>query len=127
MIGQYAKSIVMIVAAGLGVFAAAITDNVVTPIEYTNIGIATITAIGVYRFPNASQGWAAFTKTFVGIGGAALAALATVVANMTSFGAVTPSDWLGVALAGLAVFGLWVFPNKPAPASISLQVNHPTL
>jgi hypothetical protein len=113
-VSEYAKSIVMVLAAGLGIFTAAISDGVVSPVEWVNIGISLVAAVGVYLIPNLSSGAAAYAKSIVAFGGAALAALALIVANVANFGVVTPSDWLGVVLAGLGAIGLYIVPNSKA-------------
>lgn len=110
-IGTYAKSIVLVIAAGIGILTAALSDGVVSPVEFVNIGISIVAAIGAYLIPNMPSGIGAYAKSFVAFGAAALAALATLVASATSFGAVTPSDWLNVLLAGLGAVGLFIVPN----------------
>lgn len=110
-IGFYAKSIVMVIAAGLGILTAALTDNVVTPLEFVNIAIAIVAAGGVYLVPNLPLGVAKYAKTLVALIGAALTALVLIIGDATSFAEVTPSNWLAVALAGLAAIGLYIVPN----------------
>lgn len=114
-IGSYAKSIVMVIAAGIGILTAALSDGKVTPVEFVNIGISIVAAIGAYLIPNLSAGVGSYAKSIVAFAGAALAALATIVASATSFGQVTPSDWLNVLLAALAAVGLFIVPNSPKP------------
>jgi len=110
-IAHYVKSIAMIAAAGLSVFAAAFSDGV-TPIEVVNIIIAVVTAIGVYWVPNLATRAAAYLKTYVAIAGTVLASVAVLVANATSFGAVSLSDWMGVAVVGLGAIAVHILPNK---------------
>lgn len=43
-----------------------------------------------------------------------LAAAASVAVAAISDGTITPSEWLGIALAGLGAVGVVVVPNKPA-------------
>jgi hypothetical protein len=111
-IGIYAKSIVMIISAGIGILVAALSDNLVSATEYTNIGIAIVTAVGVYLVPNLSAGAAKFAKSIVAFGGAALTALVVVLGNTVGFLDVSSSDWLAVLLAGLAAIGLYIVPNQ---------------
>jgi hypothetical protein len=118
-IGQYAKAIVLVLAAGLSIFVAASTDNVVSPVEYTNIGLGILTAIGVYLIPNLQAGVAKYAKTFVAFGGAAATALAVIVANAADWNGVTQNDWLGVLLAGLAAIGLFIVPNTSGVPAVS--------
>lgn len=112
-IGFYAKSIVTIIAAGLGILVAALADNFVSSLEYVNIGIALVTAIGVYLIPNLPAGPAKVGKTFVAAAGAGLAALATILATTLDFSVVTSSDWLSVLLAAGAAIGVYIVPNEP--------------
>lgn len=51
-IGAYAKSIVAGVIAVAYVVQAAISDGVVTSSEGVGIGLAVLTALGVYAVPN---------------------------------------------------------------------------
>lgn len=125
-VGQYSKSIVMILASALGIYVAAKSDGVVTPVEYVNIGIGIVTAIGVYLLPNLPSGAAKFTKAFVAFGGAALTALAVIASNAVGWSGVTPNDWLSVVLAGLAAIGLYIIPNTPAVPAVTVVGNDPT-
>jgi hypothetical protein len=118
-IGQYAKAIVLVLAAGLSIFVAASTDGVVSPVEYTNIGLGILTAVGVYLIPNLKAGVGKYAKTIVAFGGAALTALAVVVATSADWNGVSQNDWLGVLLAGLAAIGLFIVPNSSAVPAVS--------
>lgn len=123
-IGSYAKSIVMIIAAGVAILTAALSDNVVTATESVNIGIAVVTAVGVYLVPNLPEGPARYGKSFVALGGAALTALVAILGGTLGFADVTTSDWLSVALAGLAAIGLYIIPNAPAvPTVVTVNQN----
>ena len=52
---QYAKTVVAaVVAAGTAV-GAAITDSTITGAEWVTIGLAVLTALGVYAVPNAPK------------------------------------------------------------------------
>lgn len=53
----YLKAIYAAVVAGLGSFAVAVSDNVVTTQEWVTVAIATVTAAGVvWGVPNAKSG-----------------------------------------------------------------------
>lgn len=110
-IARYVKAIAMIAAAGLSVFASAFSDGV-TPVEAVNVGIAVVTAVGVYWIPNLATKAASYLKTYVAVAGTVLSAVAVLVANATSFGAVSVSDWMGVAVVGLGAIAVHVLPNK---------------
>lgn len=102
----YTKAIVAIIAAVLVVLGAALTDQAVTQIELVQIGIAFVTAVGVYLVPNLTAGPARYAKSAVGFAGAGLAVLVTVLAD-----GVTYSEWITVVLAGLGAVGVTVLPN----------------
>lgn len=52
----YAKTVVATVIAGATAVGAAITDNTITGTEWVGIGLAVLTALGVYAVPNSSKG-----------------------------------------------------------------------
>jgi hypothetical protein len=49
----YAKTVVAAVVAGATAVGAAITDSTITGSEWVAIGLAVLTALGVYAVPNA--------------------------------------------------------------------------
>ncbi|WP_382307261.1 hypothetical protein [Herbiconiux sp. UC225_62] len=108
MLTTYSKSILLIIASAVTILVAALSDNVVTIAELVNVGIAIITAVGVYLVPNLDQGVARYFKFIVAILGAALTALASVLSN-----GVTTAEWLQILLAGLAAVGVVIVPNTP--------------
>lgn len=108
---RYAKSLLAIGAAALAVLASALTDDVVTGGELVNVGIAVVTAIGVFLLPNLDAGHARFTKAGVAVAGAGLVALASYLSD-----GVTSAEWLLVILAGLGAVGVGIIPNaEPLP------------
>lgn len=118
-IGTYAKSIVMIIAAGLGILAAALSDNVVTSVELINIVLAVFNAVLVYGIANLAAGPRQFTKTFITLGIAIGQALVPTVAAVGGFTHVGTGDYLMALLSGLAAIGVYVVPNTPAKAVIA--------
>jgi hypothetical protein len=52
---EYAKTVVAAVVAGGTAVGAAITDSTITGNEWVAIGLAVLTALGVYAVPNASK------------------------------------------------------------------------
>lgn len=124
-VSQYTKSIVTIIAAGLGILTAALTDGVVTPLEYVNIVIAIVTAFGVYGVQNLPEGAKKYAKTAVAFGGAVLMALAVVVADVTNFSELGTSAWLNVLLAGLAAIGVYVLPNVATNGGVNISLTEP--
>lgn len=107
-ISTYAKAIVYIITAGLVVLGAALTDDVVSTSEWLNIGIAGVTAVGVYLVPNLGTGVQHYAKGIVAFVGAALAALASFLSD-----GVTSAEWVLVALAALGAIGVVIVPNTP--------------
>lgn len=112
---HYAKSILAIAAAAIGILVAALADNTVTTAELVNVGIAVVTAVGVYLIPNLPAGPARYFKSGVALLGAALTALASFITD-----GVTTAEWLQIALAALAAIGVYVVPNGPAVAPIAV-------
>lgn len=112
-IGTYAKALLAILAAGLVVLAAAITDDDVSSPELVNVGIAIVTAIGVYLIPNLPEGRGVrgYAKGAVAFLGAALAALASFLSD-----GVTNAEWVLIALAALGAIGVTIVPNTTANA-----------
>lgn len=108
---RYAKALVAILTAALGVLVTALTDNRVTPVELTNLAIAVLTAAAVYLVPNLPAGPGAWAKAIVAVAGTALQALAPLLLE----GHVTPAGWVIVALAALGALGVGIVPNTPAP------------
>lgn len=53
---EYAKAIIGGALAGLAVLGTALTDNVVSPSEWVDIAVATLTVFaGVFGLPNAAK------------------------------------------------------------------------
>lgn len=104
---RYAKAIVAIVAALSLAFSAALTDGVVTTLEAASVGIALLTAVGVYLVPNLPAGIGRWAKGIVALLGTALQALAPLLSE----GEVTASGWLLVAVAALGAVSVGIVPN----------------
>jgi hypothetical protein len=117
-VGHYSKAIVTILAAGLGILTAALSDGQVNAVETVNVIIAILTAVGVYLVPNLEKGAGAIAKTIVAFGGAALATLALILGEGLGWGDVTSADWLGALLAGLAAIGVYIVPNETSPERV---------
>jgi len=108
---KYAKAIVAIVTAVLTVFATALIDGNVDTLELANIGVAFLTAFGVYAVPNFQQHVGAWLKLVVAFAGTALQALIPFLVE----GTVTPAQWLLVAIAALGALGVGIVPNVTPP------------
>jgi hypothetical protein len=52
---EYAKTVVATVTAGATVLGSALTDNNISGTEWVGIGLAVLTALGVYAVPNAPK------------------------------------------------------------------------
>jgi hypothetical protein len=104
MFRTYGKAITATVAAALMVAYGAFSgDQHVDPDEWIQIGIALVTAAGVYLIPLAPR--YTWTKTAVAALLAVLQALTTVI-----IGGVDPGEWMALALAAATVLGVSVTP-----------------
>jgi hypothetical protein len=103
---KYAKAIVGILTAVLGVVIVAFDDNVVSQAELLNIGIYLLVAIGVYLVPNLPSRTGNALKFWIAVLGILLQAVAGVVTD-----GITPNEWLLVLLAALGAVGVGVVPN----------------
>jgi len=54
-LGAYAKTIVAVVLAAAYALQAALSDDTVTTTEWIGIGLAVLTALGVWAIPNQSR------------------------------------------------------------------------
>ena len=111
LVSGYSKSILAVIAAGIGILVAALSDDVINATEIVNVVIGIATAVGVYVIPNASVGAAKYLKTIVALVGAGLTALATALGGTLGFENLTTSDWLSVTLAALTAVGVFIVPN----------------
>lgn len=110
-ISHYAKAIGQIIAAAMIILVSALSDGLISPVEFVNIAIAIVTAAGVYWVPNLEAGLAKYAKAITSMAGAALAALVLILGTGIGLGDVTLADWLTVALAALATLGIGIVPN----------------
>jgi hypothetical protein len=113
-IGHYAKSLIYIGLAGVGVLIASLADGKVSDVEFVNVIIAFLGAIPVYWFANKATGVFQYTKTIVAFLVAALSALAVILVNGAGIGGVTVAEWLNVAVVAFAAIGVAVIPNEAA-------------
>jgi hypothetical protein len=108
-IGAYAKAIASIIVAAVTVLATALTDNLVTQDEVVTVGIAGVTAVGVYLVPNLeSTSIGGYLKGIVAFLGAALVALQSAMTD----GGVATSEWLMILVMGLGAVGVVIVPNQ---------------
>jgi hypothetical protein len=96
---KYINAILMVVAAGVALAVAAVSDGQVSQVEGLNITAAVFGAIAVYLAPLTPDGqyvkWAIAGLT------AGLAALVTVIGS-GGVAAVTPAEWTQVAAVAVA-------------------------
>lgn len=104
---KYAKAIVGLITAVLAVVIVAFQDNVVTTLELANIGVAFLTAFGIYAIPNFRQDIGAWAKMIVAFAGTGLQALVPLLAE----GHLTTANWLMVLLAAIGALAVGIVPN----------------
>ena len=104
---HYSKAIVAILTAAVVAVIAALTDDIVTAVEVTQIAVAIVAAIGVYLIPNLPSGVGRYAKALVAMGGAGLQALVTVLMA----GTLTTQGILVVLLAVLGSVSVGIIPN----------------
>jgi hypothetical protein len=107
-ITHYAKSLLYIALAVVGVLVTALADDVLTVDELVNVAIIGVGAITVYLVPNLPEGpgrYAKVTVTFIVAGLVALQSFLT--------GGITTTEWLQIAVAAFAGIGVYVIPNEP--------------
>ena len=123
-IAHYAKSIMYIGLAVVGVLVTSLTDDVVTQSELINVGIVGVGAVATYLVPNLDAGPAAYLKgavAFLVAGGVALQSFLT--------DGVSTAEWLQIAVAAFAGIGVVIVPNEPKAgvARHVVNVNYPTV
>ena len=108
-ITHYAKAIVYIALAAVGILVTALADDVVTTAELVNILIVAIGAIATYLVPNLPTGPGQYLKGIVAFLVAGLVALQSLLTD-----GITTSEWLQIAVAAFAGIGVTIVPNQPA-------------
>ncbi|MDF2578482.1 MAG: hypothetical protein K0S49_61 [Microbacterium sp.] len=107
-IGHYAKALLYIALAVVGVLVTALADELLSVDELVNVAIIGVGAITVYLVPNLPSGPGAILKTLVAFAVAGLVALQSFLT-----GGVSTTEWLQVAVAAFAGVGVYVIPNEP--------------
>jgi len=108
-ITHYAKSLLYIALAVVGVLVTALADDVLTVDELVNVGIIGVGAITVYLVPNLPAGVGQYAKVIVTFIVAALVALQSFLTD-----GITTTEWLQIAVAAFAGIGVYIIPNEPA-------------
>ncbi|WP_460708388.1 hypothetical protein, partial [Myceligenerans halotolerans] len=105
---RYAKAIVAILTAALGVLVTALSDDVVTVVEALGVAVAILTAVMVYLVPNLEAGPARYLKLMVAVVGTGLQAAIPIATE----GTITSSGWLLILLAALGAVSVGIVPNR---------------
>lgn len=108
---HYAKSLLYIALATVGVLVTALADDALTSAELVNVGIIGVGAVAVYLVPNLPEGPGSVLKTVTAFVVAGLVALTSFLSD-----GITVSEWLQIAVAAFAGIGVYVVPNEPAEA-----------
>lgn len=108
----YAKAIVAVIMAGLTTAAPAfIDDGAFSAVEWINVAISVVTAIGVFYVPNAPNGTVA--KSVIAGLTAALALAVQLIA-----GGFTVTEWVQLAFAFVSALGVYGVRNGAKPAHV---------
>lgn len=108
-ISHYAKSLLYIALAVVGVLVTALADDILTFDELVNVAIIGVGAITVYLVPNLPEGVGRYLKVIVTFIVAALVALQSFLTD-----GITTTEWLQIAVAAFAGIGVYIIPNEPA-------------
>lgn len=108
---RYAKAIVAILTAAVGVLVTGLADSVLSAAELGGVGVAVLTAVGVYLVPNLPAGVGRYAKLAVAIVGTALQAAVPLLTE----GSITSTGWLLILLAALGAVGVNIVPNTGEP------------
>ena len=108
-ISHYAKAIMYIALAAVGVLVTALADDVITIPELVNVGIIAVGAIATYLVPNLPEGPGRYLKGIVAFVVAGLVALQSFLTD-----GVSTAEWLQIFVAAFAGIGVVVVPNEPA-------------
>ena len=102
---EYTKGIAAVVAAILVALGAALSgNNHIDPVEWVNVAIAGIGAVGVWVAANVNG--APYVKGVLAFLTAALVALQSAIV-----GGVTYTEWIQIALAALGAIGVVALKN----------------
>lgn len=111
-IAHYAKSLLYIALAVVGILVTALADDRLTIDELINVAIIGVGAITVYLVPNLPAGVGRYTKVIVTFVVAGLVALQSFLTD-----GITTTEWLQIAVAAFAGIGVYIIPNEPATAA----------
>jgi|SRR5882757_427006 len=103
----YAKSLFAVLATVVTAIVAAMTDNVVSNVEWINVGIAAAGAAAVFAAPNVPG--SRYTKAVLAVITTVLTFFVTAVTD-----GVSTAELLQVLVIALGAVGVYAVPNKPA-------------
>lgn len=104
---MYGKFIAQVVVTALAALVAALADDQVDTLEWVNVGIVALGAIGVLGAGNLPSGVWAYAKTIVASASAGLVLLTSLLAD----GVITGSEWLQVVIAVAGAAGVAITPG----------------
>lgn len=102
----YAKSLLAVLVTAITAIVAAMTDNVISDVEWINVGIAATGAAAVFAAPNVPG--AKYTKGILAI----LAAVLTFFVSAVTDG-VSTAEWLQALVIAAGAVGVIAVPNRP--------------
>ncbi|AXH68765.1 hypothetical protein SEA_COMRADE_50 [Streptomyces phage Comrade] len=102
----YAKSLLAVLVTVITAVVAAMTDSVVSNVEWINVAIAGAGAAAVFAAPNVPG--SRYTKAVLAIITAVLTFLVTVITD-----GVSTAEWLQVLVIAAGAVGVYAVPNKP--------------
>lgn len=110
---KYAKFFAAVAATVLTAIVTALTgDNTISSTEWVNIAILAVGACTV--FTGANVPGARYTKTVLAVLTAVLTVLVSAIV-----GGITTTEWIQIALAGLAAVGVYAVKNTDDGVNIS--------
>lgn len=108
----YAKFIANLFFVAVSALVAGLLDDRIDTLEWINVGIAVLGAVGVLGAGNLPAGVWAYTKTIVAGATAGLVLLTSLLAD----GNITTAEWLQVALAVGGALGVYAAPGPRVEA-----------
>jgi len=103
----YAKSLLAVLVTAITAIVAALTDNVITNVEWINVGIAAAGAAAVFAAPNVPG--ARYTKAVLAVITAVLTFFVTAVTD-----GISAAEWMQVLVIAAGAIGVYAVPNKPS-------------
>lgn len=99
---KYAKFAAQVIATALAALVAGLLDDRLDFVEWLNVGVMALGAVGVLGAGNLPSGVWRYTKALVAAASAVL-----VLWQSLASGGMTQSEWLQLAAAALGAVGVW--------------------